>query len=155
MSGRKSAKKNPPVKEEQPEKTKKQEGPKLGFLIIFVKDVKKTSEFWANAFGFTVKFTHESGEYIEMQTGDTVLAFSGESFFPPTDLGYRPNNPTESPPGVTVSVNYHDPKALFDLAVKNGAVAVKDVELKPWNWYSGYVRDINGILVEISCKKED
>jgi len=37
----------------------------------------------------------------------------------------------------------------FDAAVKAGAKEVKAPEKKPWGQTVGYVRDLNGFLVEI------
>ena len=49
---------------------------KYGYTIIYVSSVVETLEFYKNAFGFDVKFVHESKAYGELDTGETTLAFA-------------------------------------------------------------------------------
>ena len=42
-----------------------------------------------------------------------------------------------------------DVEAAFAQAVSEGATPVKEPALKPWGQLVGYVRDINGFMVEI------
>ena len=49
---------------------------KLGYTIVYVPDVEASLRFFSTAFGFSVKFLHESGTYGELATGETTLAFA-------------------------------------------------------------------------------
>ncbi|MEG1735532.1 MAG: VOC family protein, partial [Comamonas sp.] len=49
---------------------------KLGYTIVYVPNVQASLEFFSTAFGFAVKFLHESGSYGELATGETTLAFA-------------------------------------------------------------------------------
>ena len=45
-------------------------------VILYVKDVKASTKFYEKAFRLQTKFLHESGEYGEMDTGATAIAFA-------------------------------------------------------------------------------
>lgn len=83
-------------------------------------------------------------------TGDTKLAFSANPLaatmtpeaFKPADLA-RPTPPVEIAPITS------DVPAAFDKAVAAGAAAVKRPEQKSWDQMVGYVRDLDGSLIEI------
>ena len=47
----------------------------LGYTILYVPDVPATLKFYEAAFGLTTRFLHESGDYGELETGSTALAF--------------------------------------------------------------------------------
>jgi catechol 2,3-dioxygenase-like lactoylglutathione lyase family enzyme len=47
---------------------------KFGYTIIYVSDVQVSLTFFEKAFGFKIRFVHESG-YGELETGETTLAF--------------------------------------------------------------------------------
>ena len=59
---------------------------KLGYTIVYVPNVEASLKFFSAAFGFHVKFLHESGTYGELVTGETTLAFAahelGHANFP-------------------------------------------------------------------------
>jgi lactoylglutathione lyase len=49
---------------------------KFGYTIVYVSSVMDTLTFYKDAFGFETRFLHESGDYGELATGETVLAFA-------------------------------------------------------------------------------
>jgi catechol 2,3-dioxygenase-like lactoylglutathione lyase family enzyme len=59
---------------------------RYGYTIIYVPDVAAALAFYEQAFGLVRRFLHESGQYGELETGATVLAFSrhdlAETLFP-------------------------------------------------------------------------
>jgi hypothetical protein len=48
---------------------------KLGYILMYVEEVSKTADFYERAFGVHTAFLHESGDYAEMETGQTRLGF--------------------------------------------------------------------------------
>ncbi|WP_228028007.1 VOC family protein [Chitinibacter fontanus] len=48
----------------------------FGYTIIYVSDVAASLGFFERAFGFSLRFLHESGQYGELETGATTLAFA-------------------------------------------------------------------------------
>ena len=47
----------------------------FGYTILYVPDVPATLKFYEAAFGLTTRFVHECGDYGELETGSTALAF--------------------------------------------------------------------------------
>lgn len=122
---------------------------KLGYVILYVPDVAGTVAFYEKAFGIPSRFVHESGQYAEMETGATALAFAAERMAPSGGGGIRPNRPGGPAPGAEVAFVTADVPGAFRRAVGAGAVPVAEPAAKPWGQVVSYVRDGNGFLVEI------
>jgi lactoylglutathione lyase len=121
---------------------------RLGYMIIYVHDVPSTVAFYERAFGLAPRFVHESGQYAELETGSTALAFANETFTPTRDA-FEPNRPGAKAAGAEVGLVTEDVRAAFDRAVEAGAVEVLSPTQKPWGQTVSYVRDLNGFLVEL------
>jgi lactoylglutathione lyase len=52
---------------------------KLGYAIVYVPDVAASLLFFERAFGLPRKFLHEGGDYGELDTGATTLAFAAHA----------------------------------------------------------------------------
>jgi len=105
--------------------------------------------FYESAFGFSCRLTHESGLYSELETGSTVLAFAGEALAEMNGFAIRANRKTDIAAGFELAFVFDDPKAAYAHALETGASPVKPPETKPWGQVVGYVRDLNGCLIEI------
>jgi lactoylglutathione lyase len=123
---------------------------RFAYTIAYVADVPATIAFYEKAFGLNLRFMHESNMYAELETGTTALAFAANEMIEMNGLNVRLNSPNETPPAIELAFVFDDPKVAFDQAVAAGAVAVKSVEQKPWGQLVGYVKDKNGILIEIA-----
>ena len=121
---------------------------KFGYMILYVKDVEKTVAFYESAFGLKRKFVHESG-YGEMDTGETKLAFASVELAASNGVPFVRTNSEGPAPAVEVAFVTEDVAAAFAVAVKAGAVPVSEAKQKPWGQTVGYVRDLNGFLIEI------
>jgi uncharacterized glyoxalase superfamily protein PhnB len=122
---------------------------KLGYAIIYVADVPETVAFYEKAFGLKPRFVHESNLYAELDTGSTALAFAGESMAASNELAIRPNRASDVAAAFEIAFVTEDPEAAYQMAVAAGASGVKPPALKPWGQKVGYVRDLNGCLVEL------
>ena len=122
---------------------------KLGYTIIYVADVIATVDFYERAFGLQRRFVHESNMYAEMSTGETLLAFAAEPMAEMNGLAVRPNRKTEVAAGFEIAFVTDDPNVAYQTAVTAGAAAITAPAEKPWGQMVGYVRDLNGCLVEI------
>ena len=114
--------------------------------IIIVMDVHKTLDFYQKVFGFEKKHVDEANCYGELDTGNTTLSFAS--------YGMSPNLSSEKDfcDRVILSFQSNDVKKDYEEVVKNGAVAFKEPEEKPWKQTVAYCRDINGMLIEIASK---
>lgn len=52
---------------------------KLGYSIIYVPSVESSLRFFNQALGLQQKLLHESGDYGELDTGETTLAFASHA----------------------------------------------------------------------------
>lgn len=126
----------------------------LGYVIIYVPQVANTMAFYEKAFGLKQWFLHESGDYGEMETGATRLAFASEALRDGKGINTLNNRPTDKPAGVEIALVASDVTAQYKKAVANGATAIKKSTSKPWGQIVAYVRDNNGFLVEL-CSPMD
>lgn len=121
---------------------------RLGYVILYVEDVKATVHFYEKAFELKCRFIHESSAYAEMETGQTALAFASETMVK-TSHHFRVNRIKEEAAGIEVSLVTDMVEKQFNHAVKAGAIPVMKPTKKPWGQIVSYVRDNNGCLVEI------
>ncbi len=123
----------------------------LGYVIVYTKDVLHSVEFYEKAFGLKRRFVHESGQYAEMETGATALAFvSDELATSNLSIEYRKNQLDGSPAGIEVALVSEDVDAAYKHAIANGAKSVVEPVTKPWGQVVGYVLDNNGVLIELA-----
>ncbi len=121
---------------------------RLGYVIIYVPDVAATIDFYERAFGLKRRFVHESGQYAELETGATALAFANESFVA-SHLDFAPNSLKNRAAGAEIGLVTTDVGGAFDRALAAGATSVEGPQTKPWGQVVSYVRDLDGFLVEI------
>jgi uncharacterized glyoxalase superfamily protein PhnB len=128
---------------------------KFGYTIIYVRDVAAAVGFYEKAFGLSRRFVHESGQYAEMETGATTLAFTANELAAEniTD-SFTENKPSEAPAGIEIAFTSEDVEMEFARAVKAGATVVREPVTKPWGQVVGYVRNLNGVIVEIGSPVE-
>jgi lactoylglutathione lyase len=123
---------------------------KLGYTIIYVPNVEATLDFYLLAFGITRKFLHEAGDYGELETGETTLAFAshglGELNFP---AGYVRASESKHPLGTEVALVTHDVHTAHSSALANGATELVAPSEKPWGQVVSYVRAPDGTLIEL------
>lgn len=122
---------------------------KLGYTLIYVSDVEATMNFYKMAFGLELGFLHESKQYGEMQTGSTKLGFVDHTTAESHGFKYEKINYKNLPPGFEIGLVASNVQKSFEQAVDAGAEAVSFPEKKPWGQTVSYVRDLNGVLVEI------
>ena len=121
-----------------------------GYTIIYVSSVEDTLAFYRRAFGFGLKFIHESKAYGELETGGTTLAFASHEMGD-MNLGgkYSKADINDKPFGMELAFVTEDVRADFEKAVAAGAVPLREPERKPWGQVVGYVRAIDGSIIEL------
>ena len=122
---------------------------KLGYTIVYVPDVKSTLDFYQRAFGLQTRFLHDSLTYGELETGATTLSFAAEEMHDFNGTSARPNRPDDLAPGFEIALVTDDVAAAYQTARDAGAISVTAPTQKPWGQTVAYVRDLNGILVEL------
>jgi len=120
---------------------------KLGYTILYVEDVRQTLGFYERAFNLKTRFLHESGDFGELDTGDTALAFSSRRLM--TELGKNPGQPDTAKPVFEIALVTENVPAAVQQAVEAGARLIQAPEDMPWGQTVAYVADLDGFLVEI------
>lgn len=117
------------------------------YAILYVEDVPEALAFFEGAFGFKRKMLHESGDYGEMETGTTSLAFSSLKLM--TDLEKSPAKADVGAPTFEIAFETSDVAGALDRALNAGAELVQDIQEEPWGQTTSYVTNKNGFLIEI------
>jgi len=117
------------------------------YTILYVKDVADTLTFFETAFGFKRAMLHESGDYGELDTGDTTLSFSSLALM--STLGKNPSKVDSKSPAFELAFQTDDVAGALEKAIDAGATLVQQVEEMPWGQTTAYVSDNNGFLIEL------
>lgn len=124
----------------------------LGYVILYVKDVEASLEFYEKAFGLTRRVFHdENGKaYGELETGTARLAFASvpmakEQLKQEVTIA----SADKAPLGFEVALVTADVTMVYARAVKAGAISVSEPASKPWGQTVAYVRDNCGHVVEL------
>lgn len=121
----------------------------FGYVIIYVKNVQETLEFYEKAFSCKIKFFAESKLYGELNTGSTLLAFCNEIFLQTNGLSFNKNRLHEISAGFEIGFITDNVQTAYDNALVHGALGLKEPVKKPWGQTVAYVKDLNGNIVEI------
>ncbi len=122
---------------------------KFAYTILYVQDVESTLNFYIKAFECTLRFLHESKTYGELETGNTTLAFVSESLAENNIGTFEKNDLKKKPAGFEIAFTTDNVEHAYEHALHSGAQAVHAPIQKPWGQLVAYVRDINGIIIEI------
>lgn len=123
---------------------------KYGYTIVHVVSVEKTLDFYKKAFGFEIRFLHESKDYGELETGETVLAFASHEMGKMNLNGkYSKASTSENPFGIELAFVTENVESAYKKAVAAGAIPLKEPAQKPWGQIVRYLRAIDGSLIEL------
>jgi lactoylglutathione lyase len=124
----------------------------LGYVILCVKDVGASLDFYEKAFGLKRRFFNEDNgkAYGELEEGAACLAFVNLAQAK-SSVGQELTMPSldRSSSEMEFALVTKDVDVLFAQAVKAGATEVRKPEAKPWGQTVAYVRDKDGHLVEL------
>jgi uncharacterized glyoxalase superfamily protein PhnB len=123
---------------------------KFAYTILYVEDVSKTVQFYEQAFGFKTKFITPDNSYGEVITGETTLSFASKTLAGSNlSDGFIESNIRQKPLGIEIGFTTDDVSATMKQAVASGAILCEEAKEKPWGQIVGYVRDLDGFLIEI------
>ncbi len=123
---------------------------RLDGVMIWVRDVPATVAFYEKAFGLAVQMMDDSKQFAMMDTGETTLQFADERAAAATGVLVRPNRVDDTAAAAQLALVTEDVEVAYDRAVAAGAIAEVPLVHKPWGQTVGYLRDLNGYLVELA-----
>jgi len=123
---------------------------KYGYTIFYVDKVEATIQFYEQAFDFNRKFLTPEKDYGELISGETTIAFAsielGKSNF---KKGFEKITNKEKPIGMEMAFVTEAIEKDFQKAIDAGAIEFEKITTKPWGQKVGYLKDNNGILIEL------
>lgn len=123
---------------------------KFAYTILYVDNVEKSLKFYELAFGFAIKFLAPGGDYGELISGETTLAFAshtlGESNF---KEGFQKAEASAEPFGIEIAFSTENIESDLQKAIEAGAELYEPLKEKPWGQKVAYLRDPNGFLIEV------
>jgi lactoylglutathione lyase len=124
---------------------------KLRWVIAYVDDPGEAAAFYERAFGLGSEFIDPGGNFAQLDTGPTKLAFAaytlGERNF---DGGVRRAALEGQPPNMEIALVIEDVDAAYEHALEAGCSSLAPPEDKPQGQRVAYVRDPFGTLVELA-----
>jgi len=122
----------------------------FAYTIVYVPDVEATIRFYERAFDLKRRFVSDDGDYGELETAGVTLSFASDSlatsYLPD---GFQQHRPDQLPFGYEIAFATENVPNAVRKAVESGASLVAEPKQKPWGQTVAYVRDPNGVLIEI------
>lgn len=125
---------------------------KLRYTILYVENVAESLRFYERCFGLKTGMAHPSGDYGELMTGETKLAFSSRHLM--ESLGKAPGRADPHAPVFEIAFETDAVSSAFERAVAAGAGIVQPIRREAWGQTTAYVKDPDGYLVEICSPVE-
>ncbi len=123
---------------------------KFGYVISYVEDVSASLSFFSRAFGFEIRFLHDSGTYGELSSGETTIAFAADTLADGNFKGgHVAAHASSAPLGMEIVLVTDDVAAAHLKAVACGAYEMSAPTAKVWGQIVSYVRCPDGVLVEL------
>jgi lactoylglutathione lyase len=123
----------------------------LGWVIVYVDDPGEAAAFYERAFGLGSEFVDPGGNFAQLATGATKLAFAsytlGDKNF---DGGVRRAGLEGQPPNMEIALVIEDVDGAYAHAVEAGCQSLAPPEDKPQGQRVAYLRDPFGTLVELA-----
>jgi catechol 2,3-dioxygenase-like lactoylglutathione lyase family enzyme len=120
----------------------------LGFVLLYTPDVPAKLDFYERAFGCQRAYLSEAKTYGQL-AGTPPIAFAAEGFAQDGIGAFTRSRRADAPPAIELGFVVPDVDAAFRHAVEAGCSAVVEPTDKPWGQRVAYVRDDDGVLVEI------
>lgn len=122
----------------------------LNGFMIWVEDVAASVAFYKQAFELTATQVDLENGFALIAAGGVDLQFADERAAGRTGVAFRPNRPTSEAAACQLALVADDVEAAYEKAVAAGADPVVPVTAMPWGQRVGYLRDLNGFLVEMA-----
>lgn len=125
----------------------------LGYVIFYVPDVPAALRFYVGAFEMEQRLLTPEGDYGELDTGQSTLAFVSNELADSNLAavgGFTALDSAGPPVGASITLVTDDVPAAVSAAVSAGGRQYTEPVQKPWGQTVAYVIDPQGILLEIA-----
>jgi lactoylglutathione lyase len=122
-------------------------------LLFYVPDVDAAVDFYETAFGFKRHGEDHAAGWAAVRSGEVVIAFLSEAAAAAQGHPYTPLRPDHPPPGIELVLTRAEVLPAYIRALLAGAVPLHEPALKADGRMVAFVRDLNGVIVEL-CAPE-
>jgi uncharacterized glyoxalase superfamily protein PhnB len=123
---------------------------RFGGTVLYVDDVPAAMDFYARAFGLSVRFHDEALGFAELETGGSTLAVASHSLGKMLMPGSYSRPADGGPAGVEIAFLTDDVAGSYSRAIAEGASAVAVPKRMPWGLVVAYARAPDGTLIGFS-----
>lgn len=120
------------------------------YALAYVPDPAASIAFYERAFGLNGRFVADGNTYAELDTPGVKMGFVADRQAEGNVPDYRHNRPGQAPGGYEFGFEVEDLELAWQRALQAGATPYAPPADKPWGQRIAYVRDPNGILVELA-----
>jgi lactoylglutathione lyase len=117
------------------------------YVVLIVEELDRALRFYTEVLG--LRLGHRSGEYAQFDTGNTRLALYTRRAMTEI-LNISLDAPTAHAPGFEIGFKVADADTAFSDFVARGALPVVPPTDRAWGQRTGYVRDPDGHLIELT-----
>jgi uncharacterized glyoxalase superfamily protein PhnB len=119
--------------------------------MLYVPDVPTTVRFYEAAVGATCDHAHEDGSYAELRLGPLTLGLVQADFAARHFPGeFRKDRSSDLPFPFEIYMEGDELDQAISRAVAAGATRLGEAEERPWGQRNAFVRDPNGVVVELA-----
>ncbi len=122
---------------------------RYSYTILYVKQVETTVEFYEKAFGFERKFCTPEGDYAELISGETTIAFASEALATSNLSKGFISASKERVFGIELGFVVANVEEAVAQVLAVGGALYEESQVKPWGQTVAYVTDCNGFLIEL------
>lgn len=116
------------------------------YVILIVEDLDITLRFYTEVLG--LKLGHRSGDYAQMDTGSTRLAFYTRSAMSET-IGISLIKPCENMKAFEIGFKVENVDETYKMLLKKGIKGLAPPKTQDWGQRTAYVADPDGNLIEL------
>jgi lactoylglutathione lyase len=126
--------------------------PRLVSTVLYVADVERAVAFYEAAIGFRCRLTDDRGVYADLETGGSTLALIAQRSAAQESCPRGDSHRDGSPPPIEIAVEVDDVPAAVERATQAGAELVRAPETKYWGQTTGFVRDLDGHVIQFCSR---
>lgn len=116
------------------------------YVILIVENIETTLKFYTEILG--IELAHHAGDYVQMDTGSTKLAFYTRSAMSET-IGKELVKPYENMKAFEIGFKVENVDETYEQLLIKGVIGIVAPTTKEWGQRTAYVADPDGNLIEL------
>jgi catechol 2,3-dioxygenase-like lactoylglutathione lyase family enzyme len=122
--------------------------PQLGGVLLYTADPARAADVYVRGLGLEIALAGPAGDYVQLG-GAVPLAFAARTMAEKLPVPPRALRADEAPAAAELMFIVVDVAAAVARAIEAGLTAFVEPRVMPWGQTVAYVRDPDGVLVEL------